>query len=98
MVNSIRNNGASDYLSEVSTDFEKETRIFVGFRLLHEGINLNDFEKRFNSKFVDEFGERLFPLIEKGLIVKTNKPGYRLSKKGWLLANQVFRAFSTIIE
>jgi oxygen-independent coproporphyrinogen-3 oxidase len=84
------------YMNQVSDTFEKETRMFVGFRLLEEGININDYIKRFHSNPNMDYGEIIDRLIKQGLIKDDNETRLCLTKKGWLVANRVFREFTTV--
>lgn len=85
------------YMKPVSLSFEKETLLFVGFRLLDEGINLENYYQRFQCKITDDFGG-IIKELEKDKIIEMKKSSLRLTKKGWLLANRVFREFSSIEE
>jgi oxygen-independent coproporphyrinogen-3 oxidase len=90
--------GSRFYMKPVSTLFEKETFLFVGFRLLDEGINLEEYEHRFQTNPFQDFGEKLSKLQEAGLIENLTNANLRVTKKGWLLANRVFREFSSVEE
>jgi oxygen-independent coproporphyrinogen-3 oxidase len=90
--------GSRFYMKPVSTLFEKETFLFVGFRLLDEGINLEEYEHRFQTNPFQDFGEKLSKLQEAGLIENLANANLRVTKKGWLLANRVFREFSSVEE
>lgn len=86
--------GGLPYMNLVSDAFEKETCMFVGFRLLEEGINLADYFHRFHSDPNQDFDEKLNELRKNGLI-EINNTSLRLTKEGWLLANHLFREFSS---
>jgi oxygen-independent coproporphyrinogen III oxidase len=85
------------YMKQASLAFEKETRLFVGFRLLEEGIDLPTYSSRFHSEIRNDFGE-IIDKLKLEQLIEIQKTNLRLTKKGWLLANRVFREFSTIEE
>jgi oxygen-independent coproporphyrinogen III oxidase len=87
---------AFPYMKPVSDSFEKETRMFVGFRLLEEGVNLVDYYQRFHTDLYQDFGERINKLLKNGLVEVISNTRLRLTKEGWLLANRVFREFSSV--
>jgi oxygen-independent coproporphyrinogen-3 oxidase len=84
-------------MKQVSTSFEKETLMFVGFRLLEEGINPESYFRRFGSDIFNDFREKL-DVLENEKLIEIKKTSLRLTRKGWLLANRVFREFSTVEE
>ena len=83
-------------MKPVSGIFERETRLFVGFRLLDEGIHLAEYYQRFHSDLYMDFGEKITRLTKNGLIEEKNNSSLCLTRKGWLLANQVFREFCSV--
>ena len=88
--------GCSPYMNPVSDIFERETRLFVGFRLLDEGIRLAEYFQRFHSDLYLDFGEKITRLSKNGLIEERNNTTLCLTRKGLLLANQVFREFCSV--
>jgi oxygen-independent coproporphyrinogen-3 oxidase len=63
---------------------ESET-IILGLRLVNDGINLTDSQ-------VNRFNDRINELVNDGLLIQSGT-NIRLTKKGILLSNHVFRAF-----
>jgi putative oxygen-independent coproporphyrinogen III oxidase len=77
--------------SEAMEDF-----MMVGLRLL-EGIRREEFIRQFGSPMEEHFGDVLHSLKGKGLLEEVAE-GYRLSKHGVLLGNEVFGAFVGTLE
>lgn len=68
--------------------------LMTGLRLTSEGIGVKQFSQRFGINLHEKYGKEIDQLIQKGLLEnKTNPEGYRLTKKGRLLGNQVFMQF-----
>lgn len=65
--------------------------MMLGFRM-GSGVNQDMFQKRFGVKVESAFADELKGEIEKGLVEATDS-GYRLTKKGFDLANQVFEDY-----
>lgn len=84
------------FLKPISAEYEMETRLFVGFRLLEEGIEPVDFKNRYGLTIENVFGKRLNKLIQDGLIEVAENGQYRLTRSSWLVANRVFREFSSL--
>lgn len=68
-----------------------EETIILGLRLA-EGIKTSSFRQRFGLTLEDRYGHVLEPLLEKGLLAKSDD-GYRLTKRGLFLGNEVFLSF-----
>jgi oxygen-independent coproporphyrinogen-3 oxidase len=74
--------------------------MMTGLRLTQEGVSTQEFQSRFGQSIWDVFGKEINELLELGLI-EDNKPsegfelseGFRLTKHGRLLGNQVFMRF-----
>jgi oxygen-independent coproporphyrinogen-3 oxidase len=84
----------SRFLEAVDTDYEMNTFMFTGFRLLEEGINPAGFHRRFNKDLDTVFGRQLNKLRETGLIETSPDGNIRLTRGAWLVANRVFREFA----
>ncbi|WP_219836278.1 radical SAM family heme chaperone HemW [Paenibacillus sp. R14(2021)] len=72
-----------------------EDFMMVGLRML-QGVNNDDFAAQFAGRTLESiFGDALQQLLKQGLIESTSGHGggYRLSKKGIPLGNEVFGAF-----
>ena len=65
--------------------------IMLGLRLL-QGININQFEERFQTPFKSIFGRIITSLKEKELII-VEQDQLRLSEKGLFLADSVTLEF-----
>lgn len=76
---------------EVTPQEAMEDFMMVGLRLL-EGVRKQDFMDQFGETLESHFGETLQGWINKKLIEQTSE-GYRLSKHGILLGNEVFASF-----
>lgn len=68
-----------------------EEFIFMGLRM-NEGINLNIFKERFNTKFEDLYKETMDKLIADKLM-ELHKDNLRLTQKGREISNTVFIEF-----
>jgi oxygen-independent coproporphyrinogen III oxidase len=74
--------------------------MMTGLRLTQEGVSMQEFQSRFGQSMQDVFGKEINELLKLGLI-ETIKPsevsepseGFRLTKRGRLLGNQVFMRF-----
>ena len=78
---------------DVTPQEAMEDFMMVGLRLL-EGVRSQDFMDQFGETIESHFGTTLQGWINKKLIEQTPE-GYRLSKHGILLGNEVFASFLT---
>jgi putative oxygen-independent coproporphyrinogen III oxidase len=76
---------------EVTRQEAMEDFMMVGLRLL-EGVRNADFVDHFGITIESHFGETLKGWLQKQLLEQTPE-GYRLSKQGILLGNEVFASF-----
>jgi oxygen-independent coproporphyrinogen-3 oxidase len=76
--------------------------MMTGLRLTHEGVSMQEFQKRFGQSMWDVFGKEIKELLELGLIESPSPSGrgvrgegeiLRLTKHARLLGNQVFMRF-----
>jgi oxygen-independent coproporphyrinogen-3 oxidase len=65
--------------------------IFLHLRL-RNGINLPDFQKRFNNNFQQKYNEAIQKLTDNEMIVQGGQQ-IKLSTKGWLLADEISTYF-----
>jgi oxygen-independent coproporphyrinogen-3 oxidase len=87
-------NSVTGFIEPVDADYEMNTFMFTGFRLLEEGIKPAEFQQRFNADLDVVFGPRMKTLRESGLIETTPEGNIRLTRNAWLVANRVFREFT----
>ena len=73
---------------ELATQF-----VMVGFRL-RRGIDIAEYNARFDDDFEARYGKKLTPFIAGRFVVKTPE-GYRLSRRGMLISNYIL---SEILE
>lgn len=73
---------------ELATQF-----VMVGFRL-RRGIDIAEYNARFNDDFEARYREKIKPFLARKYIVQT-KEGYRLSRRGMLISNYIL---SEILE
>jgi oxygen-independent coproporphyrinogen-3 oxidase len=73
---------------------EIQETMMVGLRLTDEGIQSNEFHRRFGWSLTSLFGPDIEDLIQKGLLEWAGDGGIlRLAPRGRLLGNAVFRQF-----
>jgi oxygen-independent coproporphyrinogen-3 oxidase len=75
-------------LSENTLEFEY---IFLHLRL-REGLNILDYSNRFQKDFKDTYADQLSNFLSSGLVEQDDN-NLRLSKKGWLLADEIVSSF-----
>jgi oxygen-independent coproporphyrinogen-3 oxidase len=83
-----RENSAVVYREEINAASEF---IFLGLRLT-EGINLNEYEKRFGTNLTEKYAADLMRLTNLDLIESVENH-LRLTRKGFLFSNEVFSVF-----
>ncbi len=66
--------------------------IFMGLRLLDEGLSLRAFEMRYGERFQDRFGDELQYLIACGLLTREGDQ-VKLTRQARLISNYVFQYF-----
>lgn len=71
---------------------EMNETMMLGLRLLVNGVNHKDFQKRFGTKLEHKYESTLSHLTAKGLI-HLDRTNVRLTNSGRLLANRVFSEF-----
>jgi len=75
-------------LSQSTLEFEY---IFLRLRL-REGLDINDFHKRFQNNILDKYEKNISRLIDAGMI-EQNRQSLRLSQRGWFLADEIASSF-----
>jgi oxygen-independent coproporphyrinogen-3 oxidase len=81
------------FLRTSTMEFEMETFVYMGLRLLEEGISPKVFLDRFGQDQFSVFGEKLKRLIDQELLEYSLEGNLRLTRNAWLVANRVFREF-----
>lgn len=76
---------------EVTREEAMEDFMMVGLRMLR-GVRRSDFTEQFGESLDEVFKPVLSKLLNQGLLEPTEE-GYRLSKQGLMLGNEVFGAF-----
>lgn len=66
--------------------------MMLGLRLLGTGVSRAAFRERFGCDVTEVYGHELAALTARGLVEMTPER-VRLTRRGWLLGNQVFAAF-----
>ena len=64
-----------------------EEYVMLGMRL-SEGIVIEDFERRFNTSFVEKYGVRLDEFVDDGFVEKDER-GYRFTSMGMFVSNYI---------
>lgn len=74
---------------------EMQETMMVGLRLLEHGVSAAKFEQQFAIGLWEVFSEQITRLIQAGLLewADDDQENLRLSRRGWLLGNRVFREF-----
>lgn len=74
---------------------QMQDEMMLGLRLVKEGVIEKEFLDKFGQSPWDIFGEIITDLIDKGLLEEYQQPlhGWRLTKRGRSLGNQVFMQF-----
>ncbi len=75
---------------------ELETRFLMTFFRLRAGINAEEYKRRFNLDFEEQYGEKIKPFLESKHMVKTQY-GYRLTRKGMLISNFILSSVLNLL-
>ena len=86
---------ATIQMNYIDADTEIGETMMMGLRLVLEGVSNQEFQQRFAASLEDRFGIQIERLISLGLLEWAEKQGVRLrlTNKGHLLGNQVFKEF-----
>src|SRR5262249_27997493 len=76
---------------ELDDDDRQSENLFLRLRL-KEGVDLREHERRFGVRVMERYGDELALLREAGLI-ELHDGRLKISRKGTVLANEVFAAF-----
>lgn len=82
-------------LNPIDLDTEIGETMMMGLRLVADGVSSWEFQTRFGMSLEDRFDHQINRLISVGLLewVDTADKRLRLTEKGHLLGNQVFKEF-----
>ena len=80
-------------LAEQTQTERMQDEMMLGLRLLEHGITEADFLRKFGTSPAETYGRQLADLIHAGLLESTPEGGWRLTRRGLLLGNQVFMQF-----
>jgi oxygen-independent coproporphyrinogen-3 oxidase len=82
-------------LNPIDTDNKIGETMMMGLRLVLEGVSNQEFVQRFGTSLQERFGNQINRLISFGLLewAGAKEERLRLTQKGRLLGNQVFREF-----
>lgn len=86
---------AAEILTPLDPWTEMQETMMVGLRLIERGVSATDFRQRFGLTLQDAFEPQIARLIRAGLLEwdRNDQERLRLSRRGWLLGNQVFMEF-----
>jgi oxygen-independent coproporphyrinogen-3 oxidase len=77
-----------------TSEEEMRETMWLGLRLTEAGINRADYRRRFGVDYSDRFQKEIESALKDGLLDWTDENGaIRLTKRGRLLGNRVFRLF-----
>lgn len=77
-----------EHLSKNTLEFEY---IFLHLRL-HEGLNMLDYSRRFHKDFKETYSDQISNFLLSGMVEQDDN-NLRLSKQGWLLADEIVSSF-----
>ncbi|MFZ5946023.1 MAG: radical SAM family heme chaperone HemW [Bacillota bacterium] len=87
----LKGEAAPSFNEKISTNMAMAETMFMGLRLL-DGVNIEEFSKRYNTNSFQVFSDPIKKCISNGLLeVKGNR--IRLTEKGLYLGNLVFEEF-----
>ena len=86
---------ATIHMNSIDTGTEIGETMMMGLRLVLEGVSNQEFHQRFGVNLQDRFGIQIDRLISLGLLewAGEQEKSLRLTSKGHLLGNQVFKEF-----
>jgi oxygen-independent coproporphyrinogen-3 oxidase len=76
----------------VTLEDAMDETLMLGFRLTREGVRESAFRERFGMGLAERYAPRLSRLVQQGL-VEWDSERARLTRRGRLLGNLVFREF-----
>ena len=80
---------------ELAQKTEMQETMFMGLRLVQQGVSNSEFQERFGKSIPDVFSKEVDELLRIGLMewAGVNNGYLRLTKRGILMGNQVFMRF-----
>ncbi|HSK74293.1 MAG TPA: radical SAM family heme chaperone HemW [Pyrinomonadaceae bacterium] len=91
-VRKIENNLSSvTETTELDEKMRRAEYTFLGLRL-NEGVDLKEFQKIFGTNLLEEFSVE-FERLQEADLIEFDKNNLRLTRKGMLYSNEVFRVF-----
>ncbi len=86
---------ATTHIQTISLEAEIGETMMMGLRLVNEGVSQREFQRRFGLSMADRFSSQIDRLIKVGLVEWAGEQNdiLRLTQRGKLLGNQVFREF-----
>lgn len=78
--------------TKISPYTQMQETMMLGLRLIREGVNADDFKRRFGIPLREVFGREIEHLVRLDLL-EMDGAIIKLTKRGWLLGNQVFMYF-----
>jgi oxygen-independent coproporphyrinogen III oxidase len=94
---SIPGTPATEVITPINSITEMEETMMVGLRLTEAGVSNQSFLNRFGKSMEEVFGEKIRRLVQKELlewvVLSDEISVLRLTRRGRLLGNQVFREF-----
>lgn len=76
----------------IDRDTDMAETLLMGLRLLDEGLSLSAFERRYEERVEERFGDEIERLTYRGLLVSENNR-LKLTKQARLISNYVFQHF-----
>lgn len=76
-----------DENKEIPVEEQAKEFIMLGFRMI-SGIDISEYNRRFQDDFLARYEEKLQPYLELGFVIPTPN-GYRLSENGLLVSNTI---------
>lgn len=84
--------GATIKAEEIDIETDMFETIFMGLRLLQEGLSLVDFERRYGLRLDERFGEEIAELKAWGLLWQDGER-LKLTPRARLVSNSIFQKF-----
>lgn len=83
----LREESILEECEKISFDERKNEYVMLRMRM-SDGVPLVDFKKRFGEDFEKDFGHKLLPYVDTGLVVRT-EAGYAFGAEGMCVSNEI---------